>query len=109
MVAGVKDKAGTSTVEQTIVEESAPSASAAQSSSSSGAAAYAPVSEPIAALNQGIKSLRPPGISAPFAIPTPTSALADDLFSAHDFDVDIDLVVPGAGRIEYFISANNGY
>ena len=87
MNAGAKEKANAASA---AVVESGSTETAAASSSST--VAYAPTVEPVVALVS-----KPVQLPKALLMPPPPSKLADDLFSAHDFDVDIDLNVPGAG------------
>uniref|UniRef100_A0A914X2A3 Uncharacterized protein n=1 Tax=Plectus sambesii TaxID=2011161 RepID=A0A914X2A3_9BILA len=94
MVAAVKEKAGTNVMTaENAVEEAGGSAMVTETSTVT--VAYAPNSAPIAAAPPGSRGLPHLPMST-MVVPPPSSALADDLFSAHDFDVDIDLIVPGA-------------
>lgn len=106
MVAGVKDKAGTSmaTVEKTEETVVAPSAAATKDSSTSAPVAYAPTSAPVVVAAATVtKTVQQQLPRANLVVPMPPSALADDLFSAHDFDVDIDLNVPGMGLVHFIL------
>ena len=89
-----KDKAVAASL---VVVESSSTEIVVESSSST--VAYAPTIEPVVALLS-----KPVQLPKALLMPPPPSKLADDLFDAHDFDVDIDLNVPGAGTV----SVNTG-